>query len=76
MTLNKNFHGPDHKMSYSVEEMKVLVNKVRNLEKLLGVSKKIFSANEIKIKKMARKSIVTLNNIKKGSKNTKKRYLF
>ena len=63
-------------MSYSVEEMKVLVNKVRNLEKLLGVSKKIFSANEIKIKKWQRKSIVTLNNIKKGSKIQRKDICF
>ena len=76
VTLNKNFHGPDHKMSYTVEELKVLVNKVRNLEKILGVGKKIFSENEIKIRKMARKSIIAKNNIKKGCKIYRKDICF
>ncbi len=76
VTLSKKFHGPDHKMSYSVEQLKVLVDKVRNLEKILGVGKKIFSANEIKIRKMARKSVVAKNNIKKGCKIYRKDICF
>ena len=67
VTLNKNLSGPDHKMSYTVNELKVLVKKIRDLEKILGIDKKIFSKNEINIRKMARKSIVAKNNIKKGS---------
>ena len=66
VTLNKNFAGPDHKMSYSINEFKRLVKKIRTTEVVIGTRKKVFSKNEINVKKMARKSIVTKKNITKG----------
>ena len=68
ITLNKNFSGPDHSASYDINDFKNFVNKSRKLEIILGSKKKIFSEEENKIRKMARKSIVTRVNIYKNKK--------
>ncbi len=68
VTTSRYLSGPDHKTSCTIKDFKNLVDKIRNLEVILGDNNKIFSKDEINVKKVARKSIVTANNITKGQK--------
>lgn len=65
-TINKEMDGPDHKASLNPRELKEWVKHIRNLEKALGDYKKFPSKNEQEIAKIARKSIVTLSDLKEG----------
>ena len=65
-TINKEMDGPDHKASLNPRELKEWVKHIRNLEKALGDNKKFPSKNEQEIAKIARKSIVTLSDLKEG----------
>jgi len=65
-TLDKNFEGPDHKASVTSEELKLLCEGIRAVEKSLGSSEKIVTASEAKNKIVARKSIIAACPIKKG----------
>ena len=74
-TLDKNMEGPDHKASLDPEELKELVKKIKNKDypdlnkesenKILGKEKKEPTQKEIEIAKVARKSIVASQDIKK-----------
>lgn len=65
-TLDKNFEGPDHKASVTPEELKLLCEGIRTVEKSLGNRNKIVTKSEQKNKIVARKSIVAKCNIRKG----------
>ena len=64
-TLDKNFEGPDHKASVTPEELKLLCEGIRAVEKSLGSSEKIVTVSEAKNKIVARKSIIAARPIKK-----------
>lgn len=65
-TLDRNLPGPDHKASLEPNELKSMVESIRNVEKALGSGIKKPSKSEIKNIVIARKSIVAKRNIKKG----------
>jgi len=65
-TLDKNAEGPDHKASLEPEELKRMVDAVRNTEKALGDGIKKPSISEEKNKFAIRKSLVVVKKIKKG----------
>ena len=65
-TLDKNFAGPDHKASVTPDELKLLCEGIRVVEKSLGKRDKIVTPSERKNKIVARKSIVAKKEIKKG----------
>lgn len=65
-TLDCNMEGPDHKASLEPDELKMMVNCIRNIERALGSGDKTPSPSEIKNKFVARKSIVAKTNIKVG----------
>lgn len=66
-TLDRNMEGPDHKASLEPEELKAMVNAIRNIEKAIdGDGTKHVSDSERKNIAIARKSIVTACPIKKG----------
>lgn len=65
-TLDKNFKGPDHKASVSPDELRLLCQGIREVEKSLGSYIKLVTKSERKNKIVARKSIVAKRNIKKG----------
>lgn len=69
-TLDKNMEGPDHKASLEPEELKQMVQSIRNVELALGDGKKQPSDAEKKNIVIARKSIVAACDIKKGEKFT------
>ena len=63
--------GPDRDVSISFKQLKELKEGLNGLEICLGDQKKIFT-KEKKIRKWARRSIVTISKIKKGEKFTYK----
>ncbi|MGY5850481.1 N-acetylneuraminate synthase [Salegentibacter sp. F14] len=68
-TLNRNLPGPDHRASLEPDELKLMVEFIRNIEKAIsGNGKKEPSKSEMKNKDIARKSIIASKEIKKGDK--------
>ena len=65
-TLDRNLPGPDHKASLEPDELKAMVQAIRNIEKALGAGIKKPSPSELKNMPVARKSIVAAAPIKKG----------
>jgi N,N'-diacetyllegionaminate synthase len=65
-TLDRNLPGPDHKASLEPDELKVMVQAIRNIEKALGNGIKRPSTSELKNKPIARKSLVAAQPIKTG----------
>lgn len=65
-TLDKNMEGPDHKASLEPDELKMMVNAIRNVDLSLGDGQKIPSVSEKKNIDIVRKSIVAKCNIMKG----------
>lgn len=69
-TLDRNMEGPDHKASLEPEELKNMIQCIRNIEKAMGNGEKVVSKSEAKNIHIARKSIVANCLIKKGEKFT------
>jgi N,N'-diacetyllegionaminate synthase len=69
-TYDKNAEGPDHQLSATPEEMKEIVDKIREFEVMRGTGIKMPVGKEITNREMNRKSIVTIKAIKKGGKLT------
>ena len=67
-TLDKNMEGPDHKASLEPDELKRMVNAIRNIEKAMGNGVKRPSSSEEKNKSISRKSLVAARPIKKGER--------
>ena len=65
-TLDKNMSGPDHKASLEPDELRAMVRAIRNIEIALGSYQKKPTKSELSNKKIARKSIVAIKNIKVG----------
>lgn len=65
-TIDKNLPGPDHKASLEPQELKEMVDKIREVEIILGDGNKQPQAAETKNKSVARKSIVAKYDIKQG----------
>lgn len=62
-TLSREMEGPDHKASLEPNELKLMVNAIRNVEQALGNGEKKAQLSEIENKKIVRKSIVAKNKI-------------
>lgn len=71
-TLDCNMEGPDHRASLEPDQLKKMVDSIRNIEKALGSTQKNPSPSEIPNIIVARKSIVAACEIKKGEKLTEK----
>jgi N,N'-diacetyllegionaminate synthase len=67
-TLDKFMKGPDHQASLEPQELRAMVDAIRNTEKALGSSIKEPSSSESININIARKSIVASQSIKKGEK--------
>ena len=71
-TLDKLMNGPDHKASLNPDELKAMVLAIRNVEIAIGKYEKQPSPSETNNIKVARKSIVASQEIKKGELLTSK----
>ena len=65
-TLDRKLDGPDHKASIEPEELKSLVESIRNIENALGTNNKNVTSIELGNMKVARKSLVATKSIKCG----------
>ena len=65
-TLDRTLPGPDHKASLEPNELKAMVDAIRNIEQALGDGQKHVSESERKNITIARKSIVASKDIKQG----------
>lgn len=65
-TLDRNMEGPDHRASLEPDELKAMVQAIRNIEAALGEGIKRPSPSELKNRDVARKSIVAKRDIRKG----------
>lgn len=66
-TLDKNLPGPDHRASLEPEELRQMVEAIRNVEKAMGDGVKRPTKEEEEIKKVARRSIVARVDIPEGT---------
>ena len=66
-TISRDMKGPDHMASIEPEELKIMIQKIRQIEVINGEQEKVPSSSEIKNKAIARKSIIAARKIKKGS---------
>lgn len=67
-TLDRQMAGPDHKVSLEPQELKAMVDALRNIEKALGDGIKKVSNSERKNIAAVRRSIHIARNISKGQK--------
>jgi len=65
-TLDRDFPGPDHKASLEPNELKEMVEAIRNIEMALGDGIKRPSTSEMKNMLVARKSLVAAKDIHAG----------
>lgn len=66
-TLDKNMEGPDHKASLDVSELKEMVTSIRDIETAFGNGEKVPAPSEISTRIAARKSIIAIRELKKGT---------
>ena len=69
-TLDKSEAGADHKISLEPKEFKLMVKKIRELEKIMGTSKLQPTEKEKKLRKLYYRKVVSLEKIKKGERFT------
>ena len=65
-TLDKELEGPDHKASLGPNELRSMVDAIRNIERAMGDGVKSLTKSEEPNIDIARKSIVAKRKIKKG----------
>lgn len=66
-TISRKLIGPDHKASITGKELKEMILKIRETEKILGSNQKIITKSERINQKVIRKSIYANHSIKKGN---------
>jgi N,N'-diacetyllegionaminate synthase len=70
-TLDRTLPGPDHRASLEPDELKAMVQAIRNIEKAMGDGIKRPSPSETKNKAIGRKSLVATTTIRSGERFTK-----
>jgi len=65
-TVDKQADGPDHMLSANPAEMKILVDQIRMVERMLGNGIKMPAASEAKTRVNNRKSIVAARDLEAG----------
>lgn len=65
-TLDRQLPGPDHQASLEPQELKAMVDAIRNIERALGDGIKRPSKSELKNQPIARKSLVATRTIRAG----------
>lgn len=75
-TLGKDRPGPDHRVSVDPEELRQMVQGIRDAEESLGSPEKRMSPEEQDILTFQRKSLVASQDIPKGTRITKELILY
>lgn len=69
-TLDNNLPGPDHKFAVEPDELKLMVQKIKETELALGSTEKVHSEVENELRTFARRSIFAIRDIQAGEKFT------
>ena len=67
-TLDRSMRGPDHRSSLEPDELKLLIEGVRIVEKSLGDGKKTVTTSEKPNRELVRRSLVALRPIAEGQR--------
>lgn len=70
-TLSNKLPGPDHKFAIEPKELALMVRKIRQTEKVLGSGEKVTLPVEQELRQFARRSIFSIDHIKRGDIFTK-----
>lgn len=70
-TLDRKMEGPDHHFAIEPDELKQMVQNIRDIEKALGTGVKNVSKEEKEMYEKGRRSIIALENIPRGTKITR-----
>lgn len=65
-TTDKNLPGPDHFFALTPNELKQMINSIRNAELVYGTGKKEVLEEELKTRKFAKRSLQAITDISKG----------
>ena len=65
-TLDKNLPGPDHFFALTPDELKQMIDSIRNTELAYGTGKKEVLEEELKTRKFAKRSLQAITDISKG----------
>ena len=65
-TLDKNLSGPDHFFALTPNELKQMIDSIRNTELAYGTGKKEVLEEEVKTRKFAKRSLQAIADISKG----------
>lgn len=65
-TLDRNLEGPDHQASLEPDELKRMIQAIRDTEILMGHGRKLPAPVELKNREVARKSLVASAPIRRG----------
>lgn len=67
ITLDRSLPGPDHKASIEPDELKKLIDSVKHVSQALGSREKKPAASELKMREVARKSLVFTQSLPSGT---------
>ena len=65
-TLDKNLPGPDHFFALTPDELKQMIDSIRNTELAYGTGNKEVLEEEVKTRKFAKRSLQAITDISKG----------
>ena len=65
-TLDRNLVGPDHSFSLVPEELKKMIDAIRDADKAKGNGEKVVLNDEEELRKFANRSVQAIKNISKG----------
>ena len=65
-TLSNELPGPDHRFALEPDELRLMIQKIREVEKALGSGKKVTHAVEAELRRFARRSIFAIRDIAEG----------
>jgi len=70
-TLDRKMKGPDHHFAVEPDELKQMISNIRDIEKAAGSGIKEASKEEQEMYEKGRRSIIAIQDIKKGTKITR-----
>ena len=65
-TIDKNLSGPDHSFALTPDELKQMIDSIRNTELAYGTGKKEILQEELETRKFAKRSLQAITDISKG----------
>ena len=65
-TLDKNLSGPDHSFALTPDELKQMIDSIRNTELAYGTGKKEILQEELETRKFAKRSLQAITDISRG----------